>query len=65
MLVQDIIPPATAASALVSFVLDRSADATAEFESYLDDLYFGLERTVIMIFQDGFESGNTSLWSVP
>ena len=50
--------PSGASSALVTFTVD--AGQSPDFEAAFDRLYFvGLE----FIFSDGFESGDTSVWS--
>ncbi len=52
-----VVAPFGAVSAEVSFVLD--AGASPDFTANLDDLQFYQE-----LFRDGFESGDTSAWSV-
>ncbi len=58
--------PGDAASALVTFVVNRddSLPDPETVEAYFDDLYFGTRRVVPLgIFEDGFESGDTSAWT--
>jgi hypothetical protein len=58
--------PEDAASALVTFVVNRNASPpTPEtLQAYFDDVYFGSPRVVVeTLFSDGFESGDTSGWS--
>jgi hypothetical protein len=52
-----VVAPFGAVSAKVIFVLD--AGASPDFTANLDDLQFYQE-----LFRDGFESGDTSAWSV-
>ena len=52
-------PPAGARSAYVSFLAD--AGAAPSFATSFDTLYFRVE--VGSLFADGFESGDTTLWS--
>jgi hypothetical protein len=52
------VPP-LAGSARCTFTVDEPASAS--FDAYLDRLFFG---PTDLIFTDGFESGDTSAWSV-
>jgi hypothetical protein len=58
--------PVDAASALISFVVERddSPAGPDTFDANFDDLFFGAPRIIDpTIFDDGFESGDVSGWS--
>ncbi len=49
--------PPTAQSARVSFVID--AGLASAFEANLDSVFF---QAAVVVFEDGFETGDTSRW---
>ncbi len=56
--------PTDAASALVTFVVNRNATTPETVQAYFDDVYFGSQRVIVeVLFADDFESGGLDAWS--